>query len=512
MGISATASARRSRGARLWNLGAIWAVNIAIQLQRGEVSSLQDQLFEQLRQMILTGKLKPNSRVIATRFLADQLDVSRTTVLLAYERLISEGYLETRPAVGTFVSTTPPASPKANRQRAPATAWARPDDSHTAHGSAAVAASPSTPSVLYDFRPQAADASHELGRKVWMQAIRSVFARESVIGEACHSPAGARVLRSVIADHLAVTRGVMTSPDQVIIVGGRRQACSLISHLFLRRGDRVVVESPGDDQINDFFSARGAHLERTPVDDRGLDTARLPDGPVSLAYVTPARQCPVGGTLPAERREALLTWALASGAHLIEDDVDNELRYRGTTPPPLAATDPHGLVFYCGSFSRTLGEGFRLGYIVAPSEFVEPLLAIKRMGEGSGSWLEHAVLAKLIASGDYDHHLRRVRKIYLERRDVVVEALKARFGTVRLIGAELGASLTWVLPNTFPSATAASEAARARGVHAEPLLCDDEASAAACRLHDRALLLGYRGQTVDQLRAGVGRLADALDA
>ena len=487
-------------------------MNIAIQLQRGESASLQDQLFEQLRQLILAGSLKPNSRVIGTRFLADQLGVSRTTVLLAYERLISEGYLETRPAVGTFVCPTPPASPKAKLRLVTPTVETCAPILPAFDLNALTPAPRGAAAETFNFDPQAADTSHLLPRKVWIRAVRDVLEGEPVGREDENATAGDLALRTIIVDRLAVTRGIMASPDQVIIVGGRRQACSLIAHLFLRRGDRVMVESPGDPQINGFFSARGATLLRTPVDELGLEIRRLPKGPVSLAYVTPARQNPVGGTLPQDRREALLLWARASGAYLIEDDIDSDLRYHGTTPPPLIATDRHGLVFYTGCFNMTLGDGFSLGYLIAPPAFVEPLLAIKSMAGDGGAWLEQAVLARLIADGDYDHHLRRLRKIYLERRDVLIDGLRSRFGEVRLIGAELGARLTWVLPDDFPKASVVSEAARARGVLVEPLFCDGGPSDGPCKFHNRALLLGYRAMAGDRLRAGVARLADAIAA
>ena len=487
-------------------------MNIAIQLQRGDSASLQDQLFDQLRQLILVGSLKPNSRVIGTRFLADQLGVSRTTVLLAYERLISEGYLETRPAVGTFVCPTPPASPKARLRLVTPVA-----EAHEASPSAIAADSSPGPASnasaeRFNFDPQASDTSHLLPRKVWIRAVRDVLEGEPVGREDLHSAAGDLALRNIIVDRLAITRGIMASPDQVVIVGGRRQACSLIAHLFLRRGDRVLVESPGDPQINGFFSARGATLLRTPVDELGLETSRLPTGAVSLAYVTPARQNPVGGTLPQDRREALLHWARASGAHVIEDDIDSDLRYHGTTPPPLIATDRHGLVFYTGCFNMTLGDGFSLGYLIAPPGFIEPLLAIKSMAGDGGAWLDQAVLARLIADGDYDHHLRRLRKIYLERRDALIDSLRARFGEVRLIGAELGARLTWLLPEGFPKASVLSLAARAQGIVVEPLRCEGGPMDRPCKFHDQALLLGYRGMSSDRLRAGVAHLADAIEA
>jgi GntR family transcriptional regulator / MocR family aminotransferase len=482
-------------------------MNLPLQLDRGASIPLQDQLFEQLRQLILTGKLKPNSRIIATRFLAEQVGVSRTTVLLAYERLISEGYLETRPAIGTFVCSAPPGRPKLDSAQNSFSDIPRQALLHPAVFGGSPMPRPQIPDDIIDFNPSRFDASHLLPAKVWLQRMRNVFEHEPD-GLAKPQPAaGIQSLQRVIVDYLAATRGIMASPEQVIIVVGRRQACSLVAHLFQRRGDHVVVESPGDESVVAFFEARGADLIPVPVDEHGLETDRLPQGPVSLAYVTPARQNPLGGTMPQARRGALLGWAREAGAYLIEDDSDSEFRYHGTTPQPLAALDPYGLVFYTGSFAKTLGAGLGLGYLVVPPEFADAIVAIKSMAEDSCPWLEQMVVADLLTSGEYDHHLRRVRKIYLERRDCLIHALRTHFGDIRLIGVEIGTQLTWLLPEHIPSALALCDVARTHGVNMECVIGEP---AGACRYHDKALIFGFAALTPEKLRQGIARLADAL--
>jgi len=481
-------------------------MNLPLQLDRGAPIPLQDQLFEQLRQLILGGKLKPNSRIIATRFLAEQVGVSRTTVLLAYERLISEGYLITRPAIGTFVCSTPPEQPKPESLRTSLTDIPRQASLHPHGFHGSLASHAELPAGVIDFSSSRFDASHLLPAKVWLKGMRNVFEREPDGLAKPQSAAGVHALRQVIVDYLAATRGIMTSMEQVIIVVGRRQACSYVAHLFQRRGDRVVVESPGDESTIGFFKARDAELIHVPVDEHGLETDRLPNGSVSLAYVTPARQNPLGGTMPQSRREALIGWAREVGAYIVEDDSDSEFRYHGTTPQPLAALDPYGLVFYTGSFAKTLGAGLGFGYLVVPSEFADAIMAIKSMGEDGCSWLEQMVVADLLTSEEYDHHLRRVRKIYLERRDCLIQTLRTYFGDVQLIGTEIGTQLTWLLPDHFPAAQVVCEAARAHGVSIECVVSENSSS----RYHDKALVLGYAALTTEQLRQGIARLAGAL--
>jgi len=493
-------------------------MNLPLQMDREASIPLQDQLFEQLRQLIVTGRLKPNYRIIATRFLAEQLGVSRTTVLLAYEQLISEGYLETRPAVGTFVCARLPQAESA----VPANSFsevlyganlhaaARADVPAASVGGAAASDAPFRGANLIDFCPSHFDASHLLPQKVWLQGLRNALARDPDGFAKTQPAAGALPLRQAIADSLAATRGIMAAPEQVIIVCGQRQACSLVAHLFQGRGDRVVIEEPADESIVSFFKARHADLVPVPVDEFGLQTDDLPRGRVALAHVTPALQHPFGGILPPPRRKALLDWAEETGAYVIEDSGNSDFRYQGTTPQALAALDPHGRVFYSSSFARTLGAGLGLGYVVVPTRFVEAIVGIKSHSDEGGPWLEQMALAELIVSGKYEHHLRRVRKTYMERRDALIDALRSHFGEVRLVGTEGGTQLSWILPDHLGTATDVAAAARRRGVRVMALTAENGAADDSWPFCNRVLVFGYGGVGGRQIRAGVGRLAEAL--
>jgi GntR family transcriptional regulator/MocR family aminotransferase len=317
-------------------------------------------------------------------------------------------------------------------------------------------------------------------------------------------------LRQAIADHLTASRGMMTSPEQVIVVAGRRQACSLVAHLFQPPGGSVILESPGDEEIATFFGMHRANILRVAVDEHGLCTDQLPEGNASLVYVTPARHNPLGGIMPLSRREALVEWARRAGAYIIEDDSDSEFRYHGTTPLPLAALDPYGLVFHAGSFGKTLGAGLDLGYLVVPSEFVDAIVGLKSLADANCSWLEQMVVADLLISGEYHHHLRRVRKIYQERRDCLVDALNQHFGNVRLMGADAGTQLTWLLPDGLPPAEIVCETASAHGVRLGSISGERIASGLMARYRERALILGYASSACDGLRQGVACLAGAL--
>ncbi len=485
-------------------------MNLHLQLDRASWVPLQDQLFEQLQQLILDGRLKPNSRVIATRFLAEQVGVSRTTVLIAYERLISEGYLETRPAIGTFVSATPPKDRKPRSAQVSSEDIPRQASLRPVRFPGHLTQPINAPDGFIDFSPSLDGIGHRLPEKLWLKGVRNVFERRASGFGDLPPAAGVLALRQVIVDYLATTRGIAASPEQVIMVDGRRQACSFVAHLFQRRGERVVVETPGDEDVAGFFRARGADIVPVPVDEQGLYTDLLPKGPISMAYVTPTRQNPLGGTMPLSRRKALIDWARDAKAYVIEDDSDSELRYHGTTPLPLIALDPYGLVFYTGSFAETLGPGLGLAYLVVPAEFVDAILAIKAMAEGGRQWLEQMILADLLADGEYDHHLRRLRKQCLERRNWLIQALYEHFADIRLTGTEIGTQLTWILSDQMPAARVLCDVARAHGVVLKGVTCEIPSHAKGPPHNDSALLFGYANLTQDQIRLGVARLSDAL--
>jgi GntR family transcriptional regulator/MocR family aminotransferase len=485
-------------------------MNMLPRLVRDTSMPLQDQLFEHLRKLISAGKLKPNSRVIATRFLAEQIGISRTTVLLAYEKLISEGYLETRPAVGTFVSPSPPDNLQQTTSLPPAAEMPRQASLHPALLRLPSSAHPVKRAGDIDFRRAAQDVSPSALPKIWMKEIREAFARNPNGFVPSQLIAGIPSLRRSVSDYLAQTRGIQAAPEQVIIVAGQRQVCSLVAHLFQRAGDRVVVESPGNIDVSHFFQARGAELVHVPVDESGLETDRLPCERVALAYVSPTRQDPIGAIMPHSRRAALIQWARDVGAYLIEDDSGIEPHYQGIMPPPVVTIDPFGLTFYSGSLARVLGAALTLHYLVVPPEFIEPILAMKSVTDGGCSWLEQVIMADLLSRGIYDQQLRRFRKNCLERRDCLIQALQTHFGEVRLIGTEGGTQLTWLLPDYLRSARAVCEVALMHGVNIESAVSESLSPERQSYLHDRALILSYAALSPRELQQGVELLAKAI--
>jgi GntR family transcriptional regulator/MocR family aminotransferase len=483
-------------------------MHLPIELDRSHGEPLQNQLFEQLRCLIITQCLKPNTRVIATRFLAEQLGISRTTVLLAYERLIAEGYLETRPAVGTFVCKVLPDQmppPPVNGKR--------------------VSALPQVelhPPIFQGRMPEPR-ARHKVSIDFWEGPDFRIFPVKTwqrlsqqvmdCLGKGLSRlppPAGVETLRAAIADWLAAHRGIITDYEQVIVVAGAQQAYNIAARLFLRPGDTVVVETPGDCRASILFESLGAIRYPVPVDQDGLVVDLLPTGTAALVHVTPSHQNPIGGTLPLERREKLIEWARRAGAYLIEDDCDGDFRYRGIGPPPLKSLDPYGLVLYTGTFSKTLGAGLRLGYMVVPPELSPAAVTVKTLLDRGNPWLDQTILAEFIASGEFDRHLRRIRKTYLGRRDCLIAALRAHFGDIHLVGIDTGTQLSWRLPLSLPPARTVQEFARLCGIDIYTVFEDAAFGRNDYRHADDTILLGYSSLDERQIRDGIARLAGAL--
>ena len=465
-----------------------------IHLDRTRDEPQQNQLFEQLRGLIVAGTLKPNSRIIATRFLSEQMKVSRTTVLLAYERLIAEGYLETRPAVGTFVCETLPAS---GTEPGGLLRFA------AEQGAGAPPVQRRHPTIDFALSPDNRYFPYKSWQKITQTVMDGQARHPEPIDDHPHG-CGLMPLRSVIAEWLAFHRGIIADPEQVVVVSGKQQALAICATLVGLARRTAVVEAPGDPHAAELFNSFGARLRFCPVDDQGLGVGLLPEEPVALLHVTPSRQRPLGMTLPLERREALLAWAQRSGAILLEDDSDGDFRYQGSAQPSLYSLDPQGCVIYLRSFSETMSPGLRLVYMVVPRDMAEAARRVKACLDSGTPWFEQRVLTEFIASGEYDRHLRVARRALLERRDALIDRLRRHFADARLIGTSAGSHVSWQLPESLGSAERAQQIAALQGINVYRPLSGNAAS----RRND--LLLGYGALEVADIHRGVDRLAELL--
>jgi len=357
--------------------------------------------------------------------------VSRNTVALAYERLVSEGVLTGRVGAGTFVSSQPVGPTRA--RRAPGGAaipirrlWkAIPDPA--AGG----------PKPLYDFRVGTPDATmfpFTEWRRLMARAFRPGVLDWGDYGE----PAGHPGLRSAIARHIGIARSVRASADDVIVTQGAQQALDLVGRVFLDPGDTVAVEDPGYPPARMLFRILGGRVAGVPVDSEGIVVAAIPKA-ARLVYVTPSHQFPLGTPMSLARRAALLNWAEQRNAVVIEDDYDSEFRFKDRPLDPLHSLDASGRVIYVGSFSKVLLPTLRLGFLVAPASLGAAFRAAKQLTDWQGDLPAQAALARFIEEGLLVRHIHKVAREYAARHESICETIDRDFGDwLRLVPSAAG--------------------------------------------------------------------------
>lgn len=458
----------------------------------------------ELRAQILAGTLPSGARLPSTRGLAAERGVSRGTVTAAYEQLLAEGYLRSRPGARAVVApglraAPPPAADAEPRVPGPLSAYG-------SRLASAEAVEPPRP-ALADFRFGDL-AAEDFPLLAWKRALLAALPRRPAwvgYGAAEGQPA----LRAALAAYLWRARGLRCTAEQIVVVNGSQQGIDLCARLAVDQGAAAVVEDPGYARARDVFRAAGASLLPVPVDQDGLMTDALPAGGARIVHLTPSHQFPLGGVLPAGRRAALVDWAAKTGAWVLEDDHDSEFRYDIAPIPPLAARPGGARVIYLGTISKTLSPGLRLGYLVPPPELVGPLRAAKRLTDRHAPTLEQEALAALIAGGGYEAHLRRIRRRHAARRAALLAALRAGFGArVRVQGAAAGLHVVvWFAELPAASETGLVTAARAAGVGLYPV---GPLYVAAPRPDCAGVVMGYGGLAPERITAGVTRLAEVL--
>lgn len=474
---------------------------------------VSQRVFRGVRRAILDGTFTAGSRLPSTRMLAMGLGVARKGVALAFERLADEGYVHARVGSGTFVcETVPDAGPARSSPRPAKSTTAR---AHLSEYTGRVLAqSPWPPpgrrpdrGVPFDFHygtPAISDFPHA----VWSRLVGQRIRRASIGTLRYGRTLGYEPLRAAIAEYVGRTRGVIATPDQIVVVNGSQQAVDLITRLLVDSGDRVVIEEPGYQGARQVFVAAGARVSPVPVDDSGLDVARLPrGGPVRLAYVTPSHQFPLGGVLPLGRRLELLRWARATSAYVVEDDYDSEFRYDGPPLEALQGLDRDGRVLYVGTFSKVLFPSLRLAYLIVPVSLVATIASLKFLADYHSPTFEQSVLAQFIAEGHFARHVRRVRRRNGERRTALLDALREHLGSrVDVAGANAGVHLVVWLRNVDASRVdELRRRAADNGVGIYPI--------APYYVHPPAragLLFGYASLNPVEIQDGIRAFAQAL--
>ncbi len=473
------------------------------------------QLYTHLRDSILAGRLKRGTKLPSSRALAGELNLSRNTVLNAYQQLEAEGYLESVEASGTFVASVlpdllpPPAKPSLRAKPSSPPNRVRPRLSHNAETllTAPTMSSPfSRPAAkagqrAFSAGEPALDAfPFDLWGKIVARRVRHVSGLHLIYQDSL----GYRPLREAIAEHMTVTRRVNCTADQIVITAGSQGALDLIARLLLNPGDPVWMEDPGYLGARGALAGVGAKIIPIPVDDEGLNVetgiARCPAA--RLVYLTPSHQFPLGVTMSLARRLAILDWAKRANAYIIEDDYDSEYRFAGKPLAALQGLDNSDCVIYIGTFSKVLFPSLRLGYLILPPALVEAVLAARRFIDIHPPLLEQAVLTDFIAEGHFARHLRRMRNLYAQRRTALLKAMQDL--PLDLYAAETGMHCIGWLPGGTDDKAVAYHAAQ-HNVDVTPL-----SKFSVVPMNRKGLLLGYAAVDVKHIREAACRLALAL--
>lgn len=463
-------------------------------------------LYAALRGEILAGRLRAGSRLPATRDLAAQYELSRGTVVNAFEQLKAEGYVDAGIGSGTYVSKVLPD----DLLRAEQPARARKVVQHPRAvsrfaGRAALFTNlENRPSRAFRANLPALDL---FPAQLWAKVATRRLRRISINLLTACGPMGYPPLQRAVAEYLNASRGVKCSPGQVAIVAGVQEALDLTSRIVLNEGDRACMEDPGYPGAASIFRATGAAVVGIGVDEEGMKLHLAGLRGARLVYITPGHQFPLGVAMSLQRRLALLKWARNTNAFILEDDYDSEFRYSGRPAPALQGLDGSGTVLFAGSFSKVLFPSLRLGYLVVPPDLVDKVAAILSITCRHAPLLEQAVLCDFIEEGHFARHLRRMRQVYAERRSVLLEcAREFLIGLLEISGIEAGLqTAAWLCDSLDAEACAA--AAAERKVGATPLSWYGTAPELR-----HGLQLGFAAVDAKEIRRGVRELGQVLEA
>lgn len=459
------------------------------QVDRTNSKTLTQQVYEQLRQYILNGDLKTDEKLPSTRELANSLGISRNIVLEVYDQLGAEGYLIVRPKSGSFV--------------APGSLFLKNKPHLQVKQSELFTMDHQD---MIDFKA-ATPAMDHFPRKIWGRLAKDICydSPDTIFGY--QSAEGLPALREEISRYIYRTRGVVSEPHQVMITSGATQALSLITELLIKNNKFVAVEDPVTDEMRTIFSYAGASLCPIPVDEKGINPDRLSqENPPAFIFVLPSHQFPMGVTLTIQRRIQLIEYAREHNCYIVEDDYDSEFTYEGTPVHSVQGLDP-GKVIYVGTFSKILSPGLRIGYVVLPQELIEPFKKMKWYTDRHHSSLEQLILTKFMIEGHFDRHIRKMKRIYKQRREALVKSLKKQFPDCVILGHAAGMHLVVEIPRVSIHQSLI-EWIQHYGVQVYSV---DHYSLVK-NIHGNKMVLGYGSLPLEKIEEGVRRLREAIES
>src|SRR5499427_750529 len=400
-----------------------WADLYVWQLDRTSRTPLTRQIYILVRSAVLSGALRPGTRMPSSRAMASKLGVARGTVVLAYEHLLAEGYVESRHGSGTFIASDLTGLASRRRSTPRATKRALPKSVRTFSDFERSTVQSdvrtfNTGRTLIDAR------TAETWRSLTHHAVRRLGANDLGYTD----PAGLAELRANLCDYLRVARAVRCEPDQLVITAGTQQAIDIAIRVLLAPGDEVWVEDPGYPLTHAQLLLAKVKPHAIPVDTQGLivDAGRRKAPRARAVFVTPSHQFPTGVAMSMVRRLELLAWARQSGAFIVEDDYTSEFRYSGPPLASLQGLDDSEQVIYVGTLNKALFPGLRIGYAVVPRALLRAFIGARYLIDRQHPTLQQAVVSEFMQQGHFGAHIRRIRQLYREQRDALAETLSRR--------------------------------------------------------------------------------------
>ncbi|MDQ3714210.1 MAG: PLP-dependent aminotransferase family protein [Acidobacteriota bacterium] len=478
---------------------------------------LYRQIYETIRRSILSGEFHSGRQLPATRLLAKQLGISRLTVINAYDQLTAEGYLESKSGAGTYVAEhlpeeflqTPLLKKSAGETEFPPRKFnfSKYGKNVFKESRRVLRYNGATPLVAFQHGLAAID---EFPFDVWAKAVNKCYRAVERQTFGYGEPAGFLPLREAIGAYLKSARAVNCTPEQVIITSGAQQAFDLIGRVFLEPKTKVLIENPCYFGVKQAFQSFDAEFVPVPVDKDGFDLAAVTNKQshnARLVYVTPSHQFPLGVTMSLPRRLQLLEWARAAEAWIIEDDYDSEFRYEGRPLPSLQGLDRDpGRVLYIGTFSKTIFPALRLGCLVVPRDLIETFTAVRALSGSHSPLIDQATLAEFIAEGHFGRHIRRMRRLYEDRQQILVAEVKKQLADrLEVEKTVSGMHVIGWLPDGVKDSAVVEKAAQL-GIRTATV-----SSLSLTGWQRGGLILGYTAINEKQIKKGVKLLAKAIE-
>lgn len=459
-----------------------------LKINKQDQIPLYIQLYEEIKKSIIGQKLEPAMKLPSVRRLSTDLGLSKTTVEGAYQQLVVEGYIDARPRSGYYVN--PIEVQAVGKEEVPP--WQK-KKKDSQEGPQFDFWNDNVPIDSFDF-------------SLWRRYLNKVLSAESERFLAFGSPQGEWDLREAITRYVRRSRGVICSPDQIVIGAGVQSLLGILSALIREDFTTIGFEDPGFQQGRHIFRHHGLQVLPVALEDDGISLNSLLRKKTKLVYVSPSNQFPMGAVMPAHKRTRLLNWAHEQEGLIIEDDYDSELRYFGRPIPSLQGMDEGSRVIYLGSFSKILSPSFRISYMILPPSLMGKYQAMGHNYSQTASPVEQAALALFITEGQLEKHLRRIRKVYAKKNQILMEAIENLMGKkVGVVGGETGLHILLELKTSLTTEEVVARAKKV-GVRVNPL--------SNYTLHSKPspnplVVLGYGGIPVEDIEPGIRLLHQA---